>query len=468
MSILVDSKNIKDIGQFVKDLTVQEVVKAEKYGRGKTIKLYEKNGEFIRVPYWYGLQMGADFPIKPKRHFNFEGTLRPQQEETIVETLNYLKDYKTVLLHLFPGFGKTILGAYHSQKLGKLTIVVMTITQLLEQWYQTFTNFTNARVVILKNVTQLKKLNFNKIDVIICMNSMISKIPKNIRDDIGTLIIDEAHTFCTEKRIKDLMILEPAYIIMETATPEKVNGMDKMLYKIVGNHKIYKSCNKTLSIIKYSTNISIKTYTRKLTSEIDYVTTVKKSCSLEDRNVQLINLIKYFKDRKIIILTSFIEHIEKYIVPELTEIKEDFSVLYSDKKDFKDARILIGTVGKMGIGFDPSSSCIDFSGIHYDLVILAVSFKNKACLTQYVGRGLRSDDPIVIHMVDKNPLFQNHWKFAGKNFYTPETEYASIYELNDKLLESGKIISYGNAGKMKWNNSDISDIIDIDFRGFNK
>ena len=61
------------------------------------------------------------------------------------------------------------------------------------------------------------------------MSGRIDKIPQELLDAVGFLIIDEAHTFCTETRIKSLLRVKPRYIISCTATPDREDGLYSMI-----------------------------------------------------------------------------------------------------------------------------------------------------------------------------------------------------------------------------------------------
>ena len=48
-----------------------------------------------------------------------------------------------------------------------------------------------------------------------------AEIPQNIRDQVGFLIIDEAHKYCTSSSIPCLLAFHPKYILVISDTLER-------------------------------------------------------------------------------------------------------------------------------------------------------------------------------------------------------------------------------------------------------
>jgi len=66
--------------------------------------------------------------------------------------------------------------------------------------------------------------------------SRISRV-ENIDVPIDLLILDEAHLLCTQNNLNRLLALEPKYVIVLTATPERDDGMEKILTALAGGKK---------------------------------------------------------------------------------------------------------------------------------------------------------------------------------------------------------------------------------------
>ena len=93
-------------------------------------------------------------------------------------------------------------------------------------------------------------------------------------------------------------------------------------------------------------------------------------------------------------------------------VKTDF--MMGTKKTYSDSQVLIGTVSKVGTGFDEKSMCPDFGGKRSDLLIYCSSTKKAGLMEQNVGRVMRAECPSVIHLVDDNPSIKRHWTESKK------------------------------------------------------
>jgi len=89
---------------------------------------------------------------------------------------------------------------------------------------------------------------------------------------------------------------------------------------------------------------------------------------------------------------------------------ESVAKLTKDKDTYRSSRVLIGTFSKIGTGFDEATSCIDFDGRRIDMLIMVGSTKSKTRVIQALGRAERSDNPMVIDLVDDNGSIERHWE----------------------------------------------------------
>ena len=91
----------------------------------------------------------------------------------------------------------------------------------------------------------------------------------------------------------------------------------------------------------------------------------------------------------------------QYIYDNLKEKGESVAILVGSETEFdRNARILIGTTGKVGVGFD-----------HAKLDTLLLASDLEEYFIQYLGRVFRREDvePIVFDLVDNNPILKKHF-----------------------------------------------------------
>lgn len=418
MAYAIPRVNIsKEVTKTIREmLTLIPKQNGTKYGQGEAIEpvtFYRLEDGILHLPYLFAASLFQIIPNVdinyPKLGWKFTGQMLPRQVTVEEEAWKQLSSQGTSTLGLYPGFGKTVLGAGLSGRAGLLTVILVHRDILVGQWKKTFERFTNAKVWCVgeKNPPPI-------CDVIICMDTRWSAIPKELRDAVGFLIIDEAHAFCTPGHVACLLAFHPKYILAESATLERDDEMESMIYAICGNHGIYREFDGPFSVIKINTGLK---HVRKenVKQGTDWHALVSDSLFCENRNRLIVELVKANTSRTILVLTSMVKHAElvnKMLVDE--EISSDF--LCGSKKGYKDGKVLVGTVSKIGTGFDQETFCTSYSGSRFDLLILVCSIKKYSVLVQNVGRVFRSENPTIMYLVDDDSIFENHWKISRRWF----------------------------------------------------
>ena len=125
----------------------------------------------------------------------------------------------------------------------------------------------------------------------------------------------------------------------------------------------------------------------------------------EERNDLIIRIIQHFSDRNFLVLVKRVEQ-GKYLVNKLKNYGESVTDLIGSNQEFDtEARILIGTCQKVGVGFDHSK---------LDTLLLATDLEEY--FVQYLGRIFRTKDniPIVFDLVDENSILNKHFNTRRK------------------------------------------------------
>lgn len=362
--------------------------------------------------------------IHPKRE-DFSGKLLDRQKEPFKRAVDYLKDYGTVTIALYPGFGKTFMGVMLSWYINLYTCVLVHRENIGKQWVKTFLRYMKLDKEEVWFVGDKIK-DISKVKILVSMDGRTDKIPPEIKSKIGTLIIDEAHWFCTSGKVKALLSLTPKYVIAETATPTKDNGMHKVIQSICGTHYIKEISTKPYNFYLIQTNLN---YT--IDGGNPFGQLLNQQCENEERNRIIINFLKANQDKKTIIATSRTNHC-KILKKMIKEEGMDSSELYGTIKNYQPKNILIGTASKMGVGFDEANFCDDFDGRPSDLLIMCYTFASWAPFEQVRGRGMRTNKPNVIMFNDKNGMTKRH--FTNIRKWVRETN-GIIHELNIDKIE---------------------------------
>lgn len=411
-----------------------------------------------------------------KADFEFKGSLREYQTDfykELSERKILSNNIPSALVDVFPGFGKTIVGSKSSADIGLLTCVLTPLKFLETSWVNVYKNLTNARVWIVGDKKSTKEfddlwLNLEKLidsdeeakkmiksktdvkywtskgysniyvpDVIICMVERVDSIPKELIHRIGLLIIDEAHMFCTSNRIEQIFKFFPKYVIALTATPVRSDGRNKFLEYLVGSDCQITRLPPPYKVIRILTGLKYdiakksmynsRTHEYMETNDFSgYLTQIQKDKSRNEMIAKICKkLIEY--DRKIILMCRFKEHVSN-ISKELFSLNIKNDYVMGTKAKYKDSTVLLGTMSKMGTGFDEANVCEDFKGVKSDTLILTSSVKETAQLYQLMGRVFRSENPLIIFLHDEFDVCKKHWAVNKKllNDHTVEIEEITI------------------------------------------
>ncbi len=371
---------------------------------------------FYHIPFLFSSSLLQVIPninnIYPPKPFSFTGKLRPNQVDIESEAWGQLQKWGTSTLGLYPGFGKTILGAKLSAREALLTCVLVHREILTTQWRKTYEDNTDAVTWIVGEKLPRESTLPHTCSVIICMDTRWHLIPPNMRDKIGFLIIDEAHAFCTPTHVNCLLSFHPKYVLAESASLLRDDGMHSMIHSICGTHGVFREIGKDFLVMKIVTNVT-PVRKRNRMGGVDWNALVRNVLNDERRNRIITDLVSANLNRKILILTSQVEHAH-HLNNLLLNNRIPCDVLCSTKKSYKDATVLVGTVSKIGTGFDQANFCPVYDGRPFDLLILVCSIKKYPMLVQNVGRCFRADQPTVMHLVDNDNIFIGHWYKARK------------------------------------------------------
>lgn len=440
--------------QLAKELTLipvdPYVEKQKKWGKTvkyqppvQAVNMYIASAETreIRLPFYSAMKrMGVKpnrdkiFPkLNNKGPPKFAAELRDYQVPVAEECLRNLNDRCTTTLGLPPGWGKTIVGAYLAGKANGVMMVLTHRKKIGQAWVKTFKlcfpqlakaiwfvgeNENEEGIVaskICKNPSENGEAcgeckGCNEEDyiipaIIICMDERIHKVEKRILDSVAVTIVDEAHLFCTPSRVKCLLSTEPKFVIAETATPNRKNGMWCMMESIVGPIGVFRMPDKPHRVYRIFTGISVST--KQGARGLDFTDLTHSLINNEERNRLAINCVKCNRHRKIIIMVRFKDHVP-ILQNMLTEEGIKVDTLFGSKEEYHDSDVLIGTIPKMGVGFDEANSCEDYKGRPSDLLILMTSIADQDCYEQVKGRVMRSDDPVIFYMEDNMGIVKRH------------------------------------------------------------
>lgn len=388
------------------------------------------------LPLYFGRKLIESFKLdvqEPENHqkvrYKFKGELRDYQKTAVKDGLDIMQNMGTLLYRLHTGAGKSILGAFMSKRVGLRTLVVTHRKPLAKQWLKTFSNHTEATVSFV-GVDKCFET-----DVIVSLDQGIRKIPENVLKSVGLLIVDEAHCFCTENRMKSLFMVRPRFLLMETATPDKLNGMGQLTYSFVGKENVVnKEYFKNFPVKCYHTGVqpTIEKTWVKGEERTNWHIYIKSLYYNDFRNLIILHLILENPDEKILILTGEKKHVD--VLFDLISPHKKCSKIYGNMTEYSDCQVLIGTMSKIGTGFDEENFCADFSGEKLNMMIYVSSTKDPNVFKQNFGRVTRSDKPMLVCLQDDASISKNHWQNC-RNVVVPMGGLVDHVHFSEKELK---------------------------------
>lgn len=374
---------------------------------------------FLHLPYYFSRLLLRVFPNGGVDHtrtkINFHGSLRDNQIAPFNDCLNQLMEHGTTTVNLPTGFGKTVIAAALASKLGLITIALSHRVNLLRSWRKVFEDHTDCKIWVVGEEVP------NEANVIICTDTRWEKIDVEFRKKIGVMIIDEAPHFCTATRVNCLLAFQPKFIICETAYMARKDGMHEIMYALVGMHSVGTAYRKPFTVYKINTGFvpdrvmkKIKDKFGRLIDIPDYNKMTKSILYNEHRNNYIMKAVMANTANKFMILTHETKHVH-LLHSMINQVEPSCDWFCGTRQIYSDSRVLTSTLPKVGVGFDEANFCPDFKDKPSDVVMIVGSIKDEAQLAQAYGRAMRADKPIIMHLVDNDKIYDNHWKVAVRH-----------------------------------------------------
>lgn len=402
LTINISKLSFENREKIRKDL---EIKLENKYGIGQPRYIYPYIIECddIKIPFAYAVSLKIHRPTRdlfPSMDIKFTGELRPEQKLVRVNALKCLSNTGSIMISAYPGFGKTAGAINLATSIKFKTLIIVNKIVLIKQWKESIIKFCpTAKVQTLTPQSKKQDADFY---IINAQNT--EKMGKTFFTDIGTCVVDEAHMIMAETLSKCLQYVYPRYLIGLTATPYRPDGLDALLDFYFGKHKIIRKLHREHTVYKVSTGFK-PPVEKTIQGRINWGSILDAQANNEERNNLIIRIIQHFSDRNFLVLVKRVEQ-GKYLVNSLKKYGESVTDLIGSNQEFDtEARILIGTCQKVGVGFDHSK---------LDTLLLATDLEEY--FVQYLGRIFRTKDntPIVFDLVDENSILNKHFNTRRK------------------------------------------------------
>lgn len=397
---------VPDNSAIKKELTVRPIINGDFGAAPPSFKVFRKAKSGLCVPRYYAEAKleGIIEDIRPepnKIKISFHGKLRDEtyQNEAMARAIKAGHG----ILSLPCGFGKTTVSLAIACKLGYRTMIIVHKEFLANQWKERIKQFCPHASI---GIVQQNKKEVD-CDFIIAMLQSLSLKEYSFGDfdSIGTVIVDEAHHICAKVFSQSLFKLCPKHIFGLSATPNRKDGLTKVLNWFIGP---------TFFSIERENQEHVNVYPIEFTCDryedpppctrygkLSLPTMITEVTEIPDRNSLILATLRDLlkTTRQILVLSDRRFHCE-YLHQKFREMsglymggmKED-ALLESSKK-----RIIFATFSQAHEGLDIPS---------LDTVILATP---KSDIVQSIGRVMREthgkkNDPHIYDIVDKWSVF---------------------------------------------------------------
>jgi superfamily II DNA or RNA helicase len=427
---------------------------------GFNIKIFKNQNNILTVKL-FGKKI-EDLPLKlqPKKKsigFNY-------QEENLlyrfsIEKLSVDKYYgfeidgnKRFLLKDLTVTHNTVLAIYLAHLLKLKTLIIVHQEFLQDQWIERFNMFTNAKIGTIRGTV----IDIVDKDVVIGMLQSISQ--KEYSDDIfkefGLVIYDEVHHFGSRVFSRALMKTSSLYNIGLSATPERTDGLIKVVKWFTGDimckmDKKYSYKVLVKRIHFRSSDITFKEKRTWIKGKIrpNHIKMTENLINNKSRNKLMIQAINCLKSigRTIFVISSRVEHLQ------ILKTGVDALILSAGEQHIYNTYYYIGPTKKGekklaekdgNIIFATqqlASEALDIPRL--DTIILALPIKQEKTLVQSIGRILRNDKlehytqiPLVIDISDILSIYQGWGTKRESIYYTKNWYVQNYYWEDDNLL----------------------------------
>ena len=408
------------------DLTVKPNVSNDFGDQNEPFKVFLENEKKIYLPKFYAFKKFKNpdlykIPEGQKINITFKGSMRELQNNAINA---YLKTYENNniqgggIISLGCGQGKTVVALNIIYRLQKKTLVVVHKEFLMNQWIERIEMFLpDAKIGRI----QQDKYDVDGKDIILCMLQTISmrQFSLNAFDCFGLVIIDEAHRVPSRVFSRALSKINSRYMLALSATPNRKDGLTKVLKWFVGpivfstiNSKNQEHYN--VEVCRYKILSNDNSYNEVLLAyngKVKLSSMLNNICNYQKRNDLIINIIKdtlkEHKQRQILILSDRKNQLN-YVYKIISE-NNICSVGYyiggmSQKalKESEECSLILATYPMANEGLDIPN---------LNALILA---SPKSDIIQSVGRVMRKKHseflPKIIDIVDDFSMFTNQGK----------------------------------------------------------
>jgi superfamily II DNA or RNA helicase len=305
------------------------------------------------------------------------------------------------VLSLDVGMGKTFCALALAAHAQRRTLIIVHKGFLADQWVERISQFCPGASV---GRIQQDKFEIEKDFVIAMIQTLcVRPWPVDAFKSIGTVIVDEAHHIAAQAFSQSMFLMNPRYTLGLTATPERKDGLTRLLYWFMGP-EFYRLQRKeqeqvTVHRVPFTCNEFLEPPPVTRFGKLNFAEMVNVLTRIPERNIILKKLISESPGQHILVLTDRREH-----AAWLRDNIEG-AALYIGGMDqgaletATKSRVVVGTFSLAQEGLDiPTLDTIFLATPHSDV-------------KQAIGRIMRgASSPVIWDIVDSWSVLYSMWR----------------------------------------------------------
>lgn len=328
---------------------------------------------------------------------DFTGTLREHQVEAVRKGVQSAGG----VLSLDVGLGKTVCALALAARFKRRTLIIVHKGFLADQWVERIGQFCPGSTIgrIQQDDFQIEN------DFVVAMIQTLCVRPwtPGAFDSFGTLIVDEAHHIAAQAFSQSMFLMRPKFTIGLTATPERKDGLTRLLYWFMGPEffrlQRREQENVTVHRVPFACKEFLEAPPVTNFGKLNFAEVVNVLTRIPERNNLLVQLITSSPGKHILVLTDRREH-AAWLKDNLTG-----SALYIGgmKQEALEAaakaKVVVGTFSLAQEGLDiPTLDTVFLVTPHSDV-------------KQAIGRILRgASRPVIWDVVDSWSVLYSMWR----------------------------------------------------------
>lgn len=336
----------------------------------------------------------------------FMGRLREETRQTEARTagLRAFREDGGGVLSLPCGFGKTTVALALAADLKVRTMIVVHKEFLADQWSERIREFCPGATI---GRVQGPVFDLEGKDFVIALIQTLSmrEFPSTAFDSVGLLVVDEAHHIGAPAFSQFMFKICPKYTLGLTATPERKDGLTRLLYWFLGPEffRVERANQKATRVITldYTDDAFQEAPPVSRFGKINMAGMINLLTELEPRNELIMRTIEQAlaENRRVLVLSDRREHCFE-IQRRLGE-RAGLYIGGMKREDLEESAkrpVVIGT-------FHLANEGLDIPAL--DTVILATP---KSDIVQAIGRIMREtkgkiNDPLIFDIADHWSVF---------------------------------------------------------------